>query len=116
MQQFDYLHRPARLIQLGIRQARFSGRKKTLVQLLMAATVANLTPVVNKTGQMASRRGQASPFQVGQEASSRTRYRLSVSSGDPCCTSPPGKAGFSAGLLDRQEDRSHEFSEQIPGS
>jgi transposase len=36
-------HRLARLVQLGIRQARYFGRKKTLFQLLMAATVANLT-------------------------------------------------------------------------
>ena len=36
-------HRIARLVQLGIRQSRFFGREKTLFQLLMAATVANLT-------------------------------------------------------------------------
>lgn len=36
-------HRLARLVQLGIRQARYVGRAKTLFQLLMAATVANLT-------------------------------------------------------------------------
>jgi hypothetical protein len=36
-------HRLARLVQLGLRQARYLGRAKTLVQLLLAATVANLT-------------------------------------------------------------------------
>jgi membrane associated rhomboid family serine protease len=36
-------HRIARLVQLGIRQARYIGRTKTLFQLLMAAAVANLT-------------------------------------------------------------------------
>jgi DDE family transposase/transposase-like protein DUF772 len=36
-------HRLARLIQLGLRQARYVGRTKTLFQLLMAAAVANLT-------------------------------------------------------------------------
>jgi transposase len=36
-------HRLARLVQLGIRQARYVGRTKTLFQLLMAAAVANLT-------------------------------------------------------------------------
>jgi Transposase DDE domain/Transposase domain (DUF772) len=36
-------HRLARLVQLGIRQARYLGRTKTLFQLLMAAAVANLT-------------------------------------------------------------------------
>jgi len=36
-------HRLARLVQLGIRQARYFGRAKTRFQLLMAAAVANLT-------------------------------------------------------------------------
>ena len=36
-------HRIARLVQLGIRQARYFTRRKTLFQLLMAAAVANLT-------------------------------------------------------------------------
>jgi transposase len=36
-------HRIARLVQLGIRQARYVGRTKTAFQLLMAAAVANLT-------------------------------------------------------------------------
>ena len=36
-------HRLARLVQLGLRQARFVGRAKTLFQLALAATVANLT-------------------------------------------------------------------------
>ena len=38
-------HRIARLIQLGIRQSRYFGRVKTEFQLLLAATVANLTRV-----------------------------------------------------------------------
>jgi hypothetical protein len=41
-------HRIARLVQLGIRQARYKGRKKTRFQLLMAAAVANLTLVAGK--------------------------------------------------------------------
>jgi len=45
-------HRFARLVQLGIRQARYFGRAKTLFQLLMAATVANLTLVATKLGLM----------------------------------------------------------------
>jgi Transposase domain (DUF772)/Transposase DDE domain len=36
-------HRLARLVQLGLRQARFVGRAKTLFQLALAAAVANLT-------------------------------------------------------------------------
>ena len=45
-------HRLARLMQLGMRQARYFGRAKTLFQLLMAATVANLTLVATKLGMM----------------------------------------------------------------
>ena len=45
-------HRIARLMQLGARKARYFGRRKTLFQLLMAATVANLTLVATKTGLM----------------------------------------------------------------
>ncbi|MPZ14968.1 MAG: IS1182 family transposase [Chloroflexi bacterium] len=40
-------HRLARLVQLGIRQARYVGRSKVLFQLAMAAAVANLTLVAN---------------------------------------------------------------------
>jgi transposase len=36
-------HRIARLVQLGIRQARYFGHDKTLLQLCLAAAVANLT-------------------------------------------------------------------------
>jgi transposase len=50
-------HRLGRLVQLGIRQARYFGRRKTLFQLLMAATVANLTLVATKTGQMSPKGG-----------------------------------------------------------
>ena len=48
-------HRIARLMQLGVRQARYFGRTKTLFQLLMAATVANLTLVATKVGLMRAR-------------------------------------------------------------
>ena len=43
-------HRLARLVQLGIRQSRYFGRIKTRFQLLLAATVANLTLVAAKAG------------------------------------------------------------------
>jgi hypothetical protein len=36
-------HRLPRLVQLGLRQARYIGRTKTLFQLALAAAVANLT-------------------------------------------------------------------------
>ena len=45
-------HRLARLVQLGMRQARYFGHVRTLFQLLMAATVANLTLVAGKVGVM----------------------------------------------------------------
>lgn len=45
-------HRLARLMQLGVRQARYVGRTKTLCQLLLAATVANLTLVATNVGLM----------------------------------------------------------------
>lgn len=48
-------HRLARLMQLGMRQARYFGRTKTLFQLLMAAAVANLTLVATRTGPMGDR-------------------------------------------------------------
>ena len=51
-------HRLARLMQLGVRQARYFGRVKTLFQLLMAATVANLTLVATKVGLMRGRGSQ----------------------------------------------------------
>jgi transposase len=40
-------HRLARLTQLGMRQARYFGRTKTLFQLLLTATVANLTLIAS---------------------------------------------------------------------
>jgi hypothetical protein len=49
-------HRLARLMQLGGRQARYVGRLKTLSQLLLAATVANLTLVATKVGLLRGRR------------------------------------------------------------
>jgi len=55
-------HRLARLVWLGIRQARYFGRTKTLFQVLMAATVANLTLVATKMGLMGSSNGQDPAF------------------------------------------------------
>jgi Transposase DDE domain/Transposase domain (DUF772) len=51
--------RIARLVQLGIRQARYVGRAKTLFQLAMAAAVANL-PLL--AGQDLAAAGDADPF------------------------------------------------------
>jgi hypothetical protein len=53
-------HRIARLVQLGVRQARYLGRAKTLFQVRMAATVANLTLVAGRQGSRETlRKGQA---------------------------------------------------------
>lgn len=49
-------HRIARLLQLGIRKSRYFGRRKTLFQVLMAATVANLTLIANAIGLMGAPR------------------------------------------------------------
>ena len=57
-------HRIARLVQLGIRQARYFGRVKTLFQVLLAATVANLTLVATKMGMMRRSYKANSPFSV----------------------------------------------------
>jgi len=71
-------HRLARLVQLGIRQARYFGPRKTLFQLLMAATVANLTLVARKTGQMRAKGGHASLFLTAILAAAMSiRHRLS---------------------------------------
>ncbi|MFV2045038.1 MAG: transposase, partial [Anaerolineales bacterium] len=45
-------HRLARMVQLGMRQARYFGRARTLFQALIAATVANFTLIARKTGEM----------------------------------------------------------------
>jgi hypothetical protein len=50
-------HRLARLVQLGVRQSRYFGRAKTLFQLLMAATAANLTLVATRMGLMSQTPG-----------------------------------------------------------
>ena len=57
-------HRLARLVQLGIRQARYFGRVKTKFQLYLAATVANLTLVAGKIGRSGSTGGGAAGHRV----------------------------------------------------
>lgn len=51
-------HRIARLVQLGIRQARYVGRTKILFQLCLAAAVANLT-LLTATAETLSATGSA---------------------------------------------------------
>ena len=57
-------HRLARLVQLGIRQARYFDRVKTRFQLYLAATVANLTLVAGKIGRSGSTGGDAAGHRV----------------------------------------------------
>ena len=57
-------HRLARLVQLGIRQARYFGKVKTKFQLYLAATVANLTLVLGKIGLLSSTGGGAAGHRV----------------------------------------------------
>jgi hypothetical protein len=74
-------HRLARLMQLGVRQARYFGRAKTLFQLLLAATVANLTLVATKTGRMrgrSRREAHRAPFILGPIPTPITIRRLSL--------------------------------------
>ena len=52
-------HRLARMVQLGVRQARYFGRRKTLFQALMAATIANLTILLGKTNGLGAPEGAA---------------------------------------------------------
>ena len=52
-------HRLAQLVQLGVRQSRYFGRAKTRFQLLMAATVANLTLVATKMGMISPAPGSS---------------------------------------------------------
>ena len=61
-------HRLARLVQLGIRQARYFGRVKTKFQLYLAATVANLTLVAGKIGLSGSTGGGAAGHRVNAPA------------------------------------------------
>ncbi len=65
-------HRIARLMQVGLRQARYRSRHKTLFQVLMTAAVANLTLLA---GQLDPSRPSPQPGGVGRE---------------PPATSPPG--------------------------
>jgi hypothetical protein len=55
-------HRIARLVQLGMRQARYVGRTKTLFQVCLAAAVANLTLLAATSGALTN--GQVQPGSV----------------------------------------------------
>ena len=67
-------HRLARLVQLGIRQARYFGRVKTKFQLYLAATVANLTLVASKAGLPAGTGGGSSVGSVLRTGTIRSAF------------------------------------------
>jgi len=84
-------HRIARLVRLGIRQARYFGRAKTLLQLLLAATVANLTLVAGKVAHTKRREGGADPaavFSALRAAANWLIAALSLLFGRWCMTAP----------------------------
>lgn len=61
---------------LGIRQSRYFGRAKTLFQILLAATVANLTLVASRLGfpEKPNHHGPSGPFLIsGEVATSRNK-------------------------------------------
>jgi hypothetical protein len=58
-------HRIARLVQLGMRQARYVGRTKTLFQLCLAAAVANLTLLAATSGALSNDHLQAESVLLG---------------------------------------------------
>ena len=91
-------HRLARLMQLGVRQARYVGRAKTLCQLLLAATVANLTLVATAVGLMGGHRrrpeANAPVLQVTRAARIAICHLLAVFERRPAPRPRPALAGF----------------------
>lgn len=71
-------HRMARLVGLGMRQARYFGRAKTLMQLLLAATVANLTLLAGR-GASAPAEGVGARGVLGALRSASNRLRVVLS-------------------------------------
>ena len=71
-------HRIGRLVQLGVRQSRYFGGAKTLFQVLMAATVANLTLVAGAISDTAA--SFASRFMVAITMLSTTSPLMTQSS------------------------------------
>jgi transposase len=91
-------HRLGRLVQLGIRQARYFGRRNTLFQLLMTATVANLTLVATKTGQMSPKGSPSFSFSTSILAIAKSIWRhlshLQLAIAPPGLRKPAFRLGF----------------------
>jgi hypothetical protein len=90
-------HRLARLMQLGVRQARYFGRAKTHFQLLMAATVANLTLMATRVGLMRDRNHPQTIISIHLYALFMVRHVFAT-------LSSRSEPGFSATLLERVMD------------
>ena len=69
-------HRLARLVQLGIRQARYFGRAKTKFQVYMAATVANITLLAGKFGRSSDFDAEIPAFSNVADANANIRVNL----------------------------------------
>ena len=69
-------HRLARLVQLGIRQARYFGRAKTRFQVYMAATVANITLLAGKFGRSSDFDAEIPAFSNVADANANIRVNL----------------------------------------
>jgi hypothetical protein len=80
-------------MQLGVRQARYIGRTKTLFQVLMAATVANLTLVATRVGLMRDRNHPQTIISIHVHASFVVRRVFAI-------LSPRSEPGFSATHLE----------------
>ena len=88
-------HRLARLVQLGIRQARYFGRAKTKFQLYLAATVANLTLLADKIRLTGDLGLETSAFTVIADAGVQNGTDLRRDRGAPT------KTGFPSEFLGR---------------
>ena len=69
-------HCLARLVQLGIRQARYFGHAKTKFQLHLAATVANLTLFIGKYGRTGDQDPEIPAFSNFADAGANFRANL----------------------------------------
>jgi hypothetical protein len=76
-------HRLARLVQLGIRQARYIGRTKTLFQVCLAATVANLTLLAATSMALSAPDGSVASWSLMLLTALLTLWSLSSAFGLP---------------------------------
>jgi hypothetical protein len=80
-------HRIARMMQLGMRQARYCGRHKTLFQALMTAAVANLTLIAGRVGLPPAT--DTSTAALTAVAAMAGLFRRLLGPSPPCYAAPP---------------------------